>query len=107
MVSRDPERLALGVVWGLALAHGLVDALVAIMVGPWSLRETREEQRQLQQILPAPGVSGFTRGFFRPNQNCGSPNEKKKRFPWKCPTGLWPPPPPLRNREEKKGIDLG
>ena len=106
MVSRDPERLALGVVWGLALAHGLVDALVAIMVGPWSLRETREEQHQLQQIEPAPGVSGFTRGFFRPNQNCGSPTKKKKDFHGNVQQASGRRPPHSETGEEKKGIDL-
>ena len=51
VVSRVPERLALGVVWGLALAHGLVDAIVAIMVGPWSAQHTTVEGT-LQKILP-------------------------------------------------------
>ena len=108
VVSRDTERLALGVVWGLALAHGLVDALVAIMVNPWSLApKTREEhhhsrRQQLQQIqLARPRRFRLHEGFFAPIKILDLPKDFRKHFPF-----FGRRPPPHRNREEKKGIDL-
>ena len=77
MVSRDPERLALGVVWGLALAHGLVDALVAIMVGPW-LQKRVKSSASSSRSCPPQAFQASPEGFFAPIKIVDLQRKKKK-----------------------------